>query len=72
MGIETFSDYIDESYDDAPDSIRMFKAIESLNTAMKTYSLDELSRLTEKIRKKNFKTYLKINFNINISDILRE
>ncbi len=72
MGIRTFSDVIDESYDDEPDSTRLFKAIESMNKAMNRYSLQELNDLTKSTRLKNYKTYMKLDFNINVEDILRE
>ncbi len=71
MGIRTFSDVIDESYDDEPDSTRLFKAIESMNKAMNRYSLQELNDLTKSTRLKNYKTYMKLNFNITVEDILR-
>lgn len=70
MGFRTFSDFIDESYDSEPDDVRMFKAIESMQTAMKTYSVEELSKMTENIREKNLKTYMKLDFTINLRDKL--
>lgn len=70
MGFGTFGDYIDESYDDAPDDIRLFKAIESLNDAMNTYTIQQLDDLTRKIRIKNYKVYNKKDFNINLPKIL--
>jgi hypothetical protein len=71
MGIRTFSDYFDESYDDEPDSTRLFKAVDSLNYVMTHYSIEELNRLTHSIRLKNEKTYSKINFNINLYKKIR-
>lgn len=70
MGFRTFSDFIDESYDSEPDDVRMFKAIESMQSAMKTYSVEELSKMTENIREKNLKTYMKLDFTINLRDKL--
>lgn len=70
MGFRTFSDFIDESYDLEPDETRMFKAVESLNTAINTYSVSELSDMTKSIREKNLKTYMKLGFGINLHNKL--
>ena len=66
MGITTFSDYIDESYDDEPDSTRLFKAIDTLKYTINNYSIEELNKLTLKIRNKNYKVYNSLDFNINL------
>lgn len=54
LGFKTFSNFIDESYDELDTSKRIFAAIESLKTAMETYTVDELNEKTKEIRTYNF------------------
>jgi len=70
MGIQTFGNVIDESYDDEPDETRLFSAINALKSSMEKYTLTELSDLTRDIRFKNHKTYLKLKFNINLPQMI--
>jgi hypothetical protein len=53
LGFKTFSEYLDESYDSLDDNKRLFAAIDSLNSAIKQYSLKELNDLTKHIREYN-------------------
>lgn len=66
MGFKTFGEFFDESYDDLPDSLRLFKAIETLNNIMNTYTVEELDLLTRDIRSHNLKHLMKGKFNINL------
>lgn len=66
MGFKTFSKFFDESYDSMPDSIRPFKAIDTLNDIMKKYTIEELDVLTRDVRAHNLKTLMNSKFNINL------
>lgn len=52
-GFKTFDKYIDESYDNLNDNERLFAAVDSLNAAIKKYSIQELNDLTKDIREYN-------------------
>lgn len=54
IGFKTFSDYIDESYDELDESKRLVAAVDALDTAMKKYTIQELNNLTKDIREYNF------------------
>lgn len=57
LGFKTFSDFIDESYDTLDDNERLFAAVDSLNSAIKKYSLQELNSLTKDIREYNLELF---------------
>jgi hypothetical protein len=54
FGFDMFDDIVDHSYDNEPDSTRLFSAINSLNTIIKNCNITELSNLTRDRREKNF------------------
>ena len=66
FGFKTFNEFFDESYDDLPDTLRVFKAVETLKHVMETYDLQELDEKTREIRKHNFELFKTIKFNINL------
>lgn len=70
FGFITFSDFFDESYDDCPDSTRVFTVVDTLRNIMENYDIDELNEKTLHIREHNLKILLKGNFNINLKDAL--
>ena len=55
FGFDMFDDLIDNSYDNEPDSTRLFSAINSMNQVIKNYNVEQFSKLTEKRRLENFK-----------------
>jgi hypothetical protein len=59
FGFDVFDDLIDNSYDNEPDSIRLFSAINSMNRIIKNYSVEQISKLTEQRRLKNLETMMK-------------
>ena len=63
FGFDMFDDLIDNSYDNEPDSTRMFTAIEQLKKIMDTYTVEELSDITKQRRKNNFDHLLKLKPN---------
>jgi hypothetical protein len=70
FGFKTFDKFFDESYDDLPDTVRVFKAVETLKHVMETYDLQELDEQTREIRKHNFELFKTIKFNINLENRL--
>ena len=64
IGFKTFSDYIDESYDNLDDDQRLFAAVESLKYATERYSIQELNDLTKDIREYNLEL-----FNAGVSEL---
>ena len=71
LGFKTFDKFFDESYDDLPDSIRLFKAIDTLNDVMSKYTIEELDLMTRGVREHNLKNLKKSKFNINLMRQLR-
>jgi hypothetical protein len=59
FGFDVFDDLIDNSYDNEPDSIRLFSAINSMNRIIKNYNVEQFSKLTEQRRLKNLETMMK-------------
>jgi hypothetical protein len=59
FGFDVFDDLIDNSYDDEPDSTRLFSAINSMNRVIKSYSVEQFSKLTEQRRLKNLEIMMK-------------
>jgi hypothetical protein len=58
FGFDMFDDIVDHSYDDEPDSTRLFSAVNSLNRVINDFNITDISNLTRKRRKKNFKKML--------------
>lgn len=70
LGFDMFDDIIDHSYDNTDDSVRVFKAIESMHKLMSTHNIQQLNLITQKRRLLNRKKFL---FGIKNLDIpLRE
>jgi len=60
LGFKTFDHLWDESYDDADQEKRLYKAINSLYNTISNYSLEELQRATLDVRKHNYKHFKSI------------
>lgn len=58
LGFKTFDDFIDESYDTMDTDKRIFAAINALDHAMKTYTIEELNNKTKETRAYNFKHFM--------------
>jgi hypothetical protein len=58
FGFDVFDDLIDNSYDNEPDSTRLFSAINSMNHIIKNYNVEQFSKLTEQRRLKNLETMM--------------
>jgi hypothetical protein len=58
-GFDMFEDIIDHSYDNEPDSTRLFSAINSLKNTMESYDVESLSKLTKQRRISNLNKMLK-------------
>jgi hypothetical protein len=58
LGFDMFDDIVDHSYDTADDSVRVFKAIESMHKVMSTNNIQKLNLITQKRRILNRKKFL--------------
>lgn len=58
LGFDMFDDIVDHSYDTADDSVRIFKAIESMHKVMSTNNIQKLNLITQKRRILNRKKFL--------------
>lgn len=58
FGFDMFDDIVDHSYDDEPDSTRLFSAINSLNQVISKFNVTDISNLTRNRREQNFKKML--------------
>lgn len=59
LGFDMFDDIIDNSYDDEPDSTRLFSSVKSLKKVILTHDVKALSAKTEERRLQNFITLIK-------------
>jgi len=66
LGFKTFDNFIDESYDQMPDNIRIFKAIEELKKITKRYDLVDLEEKTRYIREYNHDRLKELTIESNI------
>lgn len=54
FGFKTFSDFIDESYDDEPDDTRLYSAIDQITYLLTKYNPITVSNMTKEIREYNY------------------